>query len=214
MLPIAWFASGSKKMSRWRSGMTLYGQLRRPWRSREVLMLDVAKCAREVGFDHVALIDPGMVVTSKELSEACNPQSCQRYGTCWTCPPGAGAFEDIQVNIRSKNAGVLVQTVRDDVDFYEDWDVLAETRQLHNSRLDRLAAMLRTEFAGVLAFSTGGCDVCDSCSYPDAPCKQPVEQRLSLSAHGVAVGTTCQNVGMDYSFQNGRIRYVGMVLYE
>lgn len=176
-------------------------------------MLDAADFAQELGFDHVARIVPDMVVTSADLAASCTPQMCERYASCWTCPPGAGAFEDIQVNIRSKSAGVLVQTVRDDVDFYEDWEKLAETRQLHNGRLDQLAAAIRAERDGVLEFSTGGCDVCETCSYPDAPCKKPVEQRLSLSAHGVAVGTTCENAEMDYSFENGRIRYVGMILW-
>ena len=177
-------------------------------------MIDPVKLAEDLGFDSAAAINPDMVVTSADLSASCNPQSCRKYASCWTCPPGAGTFDEIQHHIRQKSAGVLVQTIRDDVDFYEDWEILAEIRQLHNSRLDQLAATLRDEYEGVLEFSTGGCDVCDSCSYPDAPCMQPVEQRLSLSAHGVAVGATCQNAGLDYSFQNGRVRYVGMILHE
>lgn len=177
-------------------------------------MPDAVKLAEELGFDQVAAITPNMVVTSADLAASCNPQSCPKYATCWTCPPGAGAFEDIQVHIRSKRAGVLVQTIRDNVDLYEDWEILDEIRTLHNGRLDQLAAALREEHEGVLEFSTGGCDVCGPCSYPDAPCKRPVEQRLSLSAHGVAVGTTCENAGIDYSFENGRIRFVGMILHE
>lgn len=174
---------------------------------------DIQKLARESGFDYVAAIEAGDVVTSAELAASCNPTSCRKYGTCWTCPPGAGAYEDIQYHITSKRKGVLVQTIRRGVDYYEDWDILAETRTLHNERLDRLAQMMRAELEGVLTFSTGGCDLCDPCSYPDAPCMKPDEQRLSLSAHGVAVGTTCKKAGMDYAFENGSVRFVGMVLY-
>ena len=177
-------------------------------------MIDAVKRAQELGFDEAAAITPDMVVTSADLAASCNPDACKRYGTCWTCPPGAGTFDEIQPHIRTKGEGVLVQTIRDDVDFYEDWEILTEIRQEHNDRLDRLTAALRDERAGVLEFSTGGCDVCGTCSYPDAPCKKPVEQRLSLSAHGVAVGTTCKKAGLDYSFQNGRIRYVGMILWD
>ena len=99
-------------------------------------------------------------------------------------------------------------------DYYEDWEVLAETRTLHNSRLDKLAAMMREELGDVAVFSTGGCDLCETCTYPDAPCARPDARRHSLSAHGVAVGTTCQNAGMDYSFINGSVRYIGMILYD
>ncbi len=170
--------------------------------------------AVELGFDQVAAISSSDVRTDEVLAASCNPQACRKYGSCWTCPPGAGTFEELQPNIFSKSGGVLVQTIRDGVDFYEDWDILAEVRTLHNERLDRLAALMRERHEGVLEFSTGGCDVCSSCSYPDAPCKQPVEQRLSLSAHGVAVGTTCERAGLDYSFENGRIRFVGMILHD
>ena len=170
--------------------------------------------AQELGFTEAALISADQVVTSAELRTSCNPEACRKYASCWTCPPGAGTYEELQDNIRSKSSGIVVQTIRDDIDYYEDWELLAETRDSHNDKLDRLAAAMRKSHKGVLEFSTGGCDVCKTCSYPDAPCKKPIKQRLSLSAHGVAVGTTCKKAGLDYSFKNGRVRFVGMILYE
>ena len=176
-------------------------------------MLNIEEFARSLGFDQVGLIDAGGVVTSANLAASCNPKSCRKYGTCWTCPPGTGSYEDILPDIASRRKGVIVQTVRDDVDYYEDWGVLDETRKLHNERLDRLAQAMRAELPNVAEFSTGGCGLCETCTYPDAPCCKPGQQRLSLSAHGVAVGATCERAGLDYSFQNGRVRFVGMVLY-
>ena len=176
--------------------------------------MDVVEIARSIGFDEVAPIRADEVVTSKELTASCNPNACRKYGSCWTCPPAAGTFEELLPDITTRTEGVIVQTLRDDIDYYEDWELLAQTRDDHNGKLDRLAAAMRGEFEGVAAFSTGGCDVCDECSYPDSPCRRPDEQRLSLSAHGVAVGTTCQKAGLDYSFQNGRVRFVGMVLHR
>lgn len=176
-------------------------------------MLDIVALANELGFSEAATISTDDVVTSKELTTLCNPEACRQYGSCWTCQPAAGPFEQLQEHITSRDAGIVVQSIRDGVDFYEDWEILAEVRSQHNKRLDQLAAAMREEFDGVLEFSTGGCDVCESCTYPDAPCRNPDTQRHSLSAHGVAVGTTCQRAGLDYSFENGRIRYVGMILY-
>lgn len=177
-------------------------------------MSEALEIAREIGFSECADITVDDVVTSAELRESCAPKACRKYGSCWTCPPAAGTFDELQPNIRTKRAGVLVQTIRDDIDYYEDWEALTETRTLHNNRLDVLAAALRERYEGVAEFSTGGCDVCGTCSYPDEPCRKPVEQRLSLSAHGVAVGSTCQKAGLDYSFSNGRVRFVGMVLFD
>ena len=176
-------------------------------------MIDVVETARSLGFDLAGAIDADKVVTSADLAASCSPKACRRYGTCWTCPPGVGAYEDILPDITSRKLGVVVQTIRDDVDYYEDWDVLDETRTLHNERLDQLARALRAELENVAVFSTGGCGLCETCTYPDTPCVNPDERRNSLSAHGVAVGATCQNAGLDYSFQNGCVRFIGMVLY-
>jgi predicted metal-binding protein len=177
-------------------------------------MVDAQSLAQELGFEQVGAISVDDVTTSAELAAMCKPAACQKYASCWTCPPGAGTYEELQAHFKPRQSGVLVQTVQDDVDYYVEWEKLAEIRDLHHERLDKLANALRAEKKGVLEFSTGGCDVCTSCSYPDAPCLKPDEQRLSLSAHGVAVGTTCKAAGLDYSFENGRVRYVGMILFD
>ena len=176
--------------------------------------MNVEDLAREIGFDRVAAIRAEEVVTSPELAASCNPRACRMYGSCWTCPPGVGAYEEILVDITSRDAGVLVQTIRDGVDHYEDWEAIDEARMLHNASLDRLADAMRAELSGVIEFSTGGCDLCSTCSYPDAPCMKPERRRESLSAHGVAVGATCERAGIDYAFENGRVRFVGMILYS
>lgn len=176
--------------------------------------MDIELRAKEIGFERFAAITPDMVVTSEALAQSCTPRTCQKYASCWSCPPGAGTFEERQAHFEGKTAGVLVQTVRDGVDIYEDYEQLYEIRNVHHRRLDQLAEELKGVFEGVLEFSTGGCDLCSPCSYPDAPCLQPDKQRLSLSAHGVSVGGTCENAGLDYAFENGRIRYVGMILFS
>ena len=176
--------------------------------------MNVEETAREIGFDHIAEIRVDDVVTSEGLTASCNPRACRKYGSCWTCPPGVGTFSEILGDITSRDAGVLVETVRDGVDHYEDWDLIDEARMLHNSKLDQLADAMRAELPNVMEFSTGGCDLCSPCSYPDAPCMKPEQRRESLSAHGVAVGATCENAGLEYSFENGRVRFVGMILYS
>ena len=176
--------------------------------------MNIEELARELGFDHVAMIGVDEVVTSPELALSCNPRSCRKYASCWTCPPGVGTYNNILSDITSRNAGVLVQTVRDGVDHYEDWGLIEEAQVLHNTRLDKLADAMRAELADVIEFSTGGCDLCSPCSYPDAPCIKPGLRRESLSAHGVAVGATCERAGLDYSFETGCVRFVGMILYS
>ncbi len=177
-------------------------------------MFDVMAAAREQEFEICALVDIDDIVIKTELAESCSPENCPKYASCWTCPPGAGSYEELQEHFLGKAGGVLVQTLRHNIDFEKDADRLVEIRTLHHKRLDALANVCRGELEGVLEFSTGGCDVCHVCTYPEAPCSRPGEQRLSLSAHGVDVAETAQRAGMEYGFEKGTIRFIGMIVYE
>ena len=118
---------------------------------RREAMTDFEALAREIGFDQAGMIDVDAVVTSAELAASCNPGACRKYASCWTCPPGAGTYEELLDDITSRRAGIVVQTIRDGVDYFEDWDILAETRSLHNERLDRSStSIFRTRRRGRL----------------------------------------------------------------
>lgn len=175
-------------------------------------MLNPVACAKEHGFEFVSDILPEQVICKEEMREFCTPELCPHYGSCWSCPPAEVPFEECAKNIAAKEEGVLLQTFREGVDF-SDTELLDEIRSLHSSRLDALAAELRSEHAGAQVFSTGGCYVCETCTYPDEPCRRPAEQRKSISAHGVDVAETCKQVGMQYDFENGEIRFIGMILW-
>lgn len=177
-------------------------------------MLDLVALAQELGFDLAAPIDTADIVTREELANSCSPRTCPRYASCWSCPPGAGTLEQRQAHFDGKSGGVIVQTKQEGVDFYEDFDVLEKLHRTHNSNLDKLTHLMRQEYDGVTEFSTGGCGQCDTCTYPDEPCRKPREQRLSISAHGIDVDATCKNAQMEYSFENGTIRFIGIVLHE
>ena len=168
--------------------------------------------AKELGFDLVATVEKDMVPCKRELRDLCDPKVCEHYGTSWSCPPGAGTFEQCAATIAAKSKGVLVQSIHEGVDF-NDVELLDQIRAKHNLRLDCLAHDLRQLHGEALEFTTGGCNLCDSCLYPDAPCALPERHRLALSAHGVDVAELCERAGMEYSFENGTIRFIGLVMY-
>ena len=175
--------------------------------------MDWVARASEIGFERVAVIeDASSIVLSEMLAASCSPKTCPKYASCWSCPPGAGSFEELKAHFEGKTGGVIVQTVRENVDYMADFELLAELLVLHNERLDTLANEMRQACSDVIELSTGGCGLCDPCTYPDAPCQKSDVQRLSISAHGVDLDKTCKNIGIDYSFENGRIRFVGIIL--
>lgn len=175
-------------------------------------MVDAVKLANELGFDVVTPVASDMITCSRELRAMCSPRYCPTYGNCWSCPPGAGTFEECEARIASTAQGVIVQTVREGLDYWEIEEV-DELRTLHNSRLDQLADAIREQRGDAFEFTTGGCNLCESCTYPDAPCSKPDIQRLALSAHGIGVAAMCSQAGAEYEFVQDTTRFVGLVLY-
>ena len=66
-------------------------------------MASAVKLAEDLGFEAVAKINMDQVVVSEELTRGCNPQACRKYASCWTCPPGAGTFEERQAHFKGKS---------------------------------------------------------------------------------------------------------------
>lgn len=173
--------------------------------------MDFASMALEEGFELAAELNTSQIARRAELQELCGPGLCPNYGTNWSCPPGAGAFDECDQRIAARQRGVLVQTVVHDVDT-SDAAAMSAILVRHNARLDKLTARIRESCGSALEFTTGGCGLCEACTYPDAPCRNPSEQRLALSAHGVDLQQTCDAIGMEYSFEPSTIRYMGLVL--
>jgi predicted metal-binding protein len=173
--------------------------------------MDVIARAKELGFDLAGAVAARDIACKRELRDLCNPDACIHYATCWSCPPGAGDFSECEERIAARTEGIVVQTVRHGVSFGDD-ALLDQIRRSHNERLDQLAEEVRAHHENALEFSTGGCDLCQPCTYPDAPCSKPQQQRLALSAHGVDVPTLCQRAGLEYAFGDGTIRFIGLVL--
>ena len=173
--------------------------------------MDLVAMAKEAGFDSAGTVRAGQIECKRELRDLCTEESCADYATCWSCPPGCGSFEACAERIAASSFGVVVQSVFEGIDF-EDEDSVIKARDEHNGRLDRLAASVREASVQALEFSTGGCDLCNPCSYPAKACLKPGAQRHALSAHGIDVAALCERAGLDYAFESGTLRYVGMLL--
>ena len=76
--------------------------------------MDWVARASEIGFERVAAIeDASSIVLSEKLAASCSPKTCPKYASCWSCPPGAGSFEELKAHFEGKTGGVIVQTVRE-----------------------------------------------------------------------------------------------------
>lgn len=167
--------------------------------------------ALALGFTAAAPFDVSRLVCRPEVRRLCDPEKCTSYGKSWICPPGCGELPNCAARLAAYRSGLLVQSRYDKVDT-SDAVLMKKLAAEHNRRLLRLRACIAEQYPDVFWLSTGGCELCGKCTYPDSPCCRPALVRGSLSAFGIDVGELCSSAGMAFSFTPGILRYVGCVL--
>ena len=171
-------------------------------------LIDIAKAA---GFDAAGEMDCSTIELKSEVRAACEINKCGCYGTNWSCPPGCGTLKECTQQVRKYSEGLIVQTIGELEDEFDGEGMEAAMRR-HEQSFRRLAKQLRNEFPNLLPMGTGGCSLCDSCTYPDAPCRVPEGPTVPMEAFGMLVSDICSGNNMSYYHGKGTITYVGCFL--
>ena len=113
---------------------------------------------------------------------------------------------------RPGRRGLLLQTVGDREDSY-DFESMAEAERENRRHFDALLEKLRALGADVLPMSAGTCTRCETCTYPDAPCRFPHTLAPSMEACGLFVSKVCKDNGVPYYYGDDKIAYTCCLLY-
>lgn len=167
--------------------------------------------ALDAGFDQAGALDCSTIVLRPEVREACRKNACRRYGTSWSCPPGCGSLDECAARIRGYSRGLIVQTVGQLEDEFDGEGVKAAA-QRHAETFRRFARELRKEYPGMLPMGTESCSNCETCSYPDAPCRDPFGASPPMEAFGILVSEVCRANGMQYYYGKGTITFTACFL--
>lgn len=167
--------------------------------------------ALELGFTAAAPFDTSRLICRPDIRMLYAPDKCTSYGTNWICPPGSGELPDRAAWLAKYSRGLLVQSKTEKIDT-NDFQLLKKLAATHNQRLLRLNEIISEKYPDAFLLSTGGCELCEKCTYPDKPCRKPVLLRGSLSAHGIDVSDLCACAGMEFSFTPGILCYVACIL--
>jgi predicted metal-binding protein len=169
------------------------------------------EAAMEAGFTHAAPLDTKTLRFLPEVREACSVDRCHTYNTNWMCPPACGTLEECAARAAGFTEGIVVQTVGDLEDSF-DYEGMQRIGQEHKKRFQDFAVALSAVHPRVLALGAGGCDICASCTYPDAPCRFPDKALSSMEANGLWVSDVCEKNGISYNYGPNKLAYTSCVL--
>lgn len=127
--------------------------------------------ALELGFTAAAPFDTSRLICRPDIRMLYAPDKCTSYGTNWICPPGSGELPDRAAWLAKYSRGLLVQSKTEKIDT-NDFQLLKKLAATHNQRLLRLNEIISEKYPDAFLLSTGGCELCEKCTYPDKPLPQ------------------------------------------
>ena len=173
----------------------------------------ISKMAEEVGFAHVAPLDPSTLKPKSEVRQMCEANTCGQYGKRWSCPPGCGSLDSCIDKVSKFTHGILVQTVGELEDEL-DGEGMMEAEHLHKEHFLKLNELLRSQTAEMLALGSGCCTLCKNCTYPEKSCRFPNKQISSMEAYGLVVLEVCKANNLSYYYGKCSIAYTGCFLFK
>lgn len=166
---------------------------------------------KAAGFYEYGLVDVGDIRFSQEVRKMCEANTCQKYGKTWACPPAVGTVEECAERIRAYEK-MLVLTGKYDLEDSFDFEGMVESAKAFSRSCRMFDEALKPYLERYLMFSNEGCDLCETCTYPDAPCRFPERAHGSLEANGIFVNELAKSAQVKYNNGPDTVTYFGALL--
>ncbi len=144
-----------------------------------------------------------------EAVKACESNRCGKYGSCWTCPPAIGTYEESIAKIRKYDKAFVFTTKHELEDSY-DFPGMMDAKEKHDKLSISLQQKLGKDFK---VFGAGGCSICEKCTYPE-PCVSPDIAIQSLEGSGIFVSELAKALGINYINGENTVTYFSMIIYK
>ncbi len=158
------------------------------------------------------IIPSAEIPFSPEVVEMCKANRCGKYGTCWTCPPGVGTLSSLEKKIKGFG-NALVFTCKYILEDSFDFDGMISGQKKTKEVLVKIIDALNADGEKFMALGCEGCGICESCTYPDAPCRFPEKAVPSVEACGINVVELAEKAGINYNNGADTVTYFSVILW-
>ena len=165
----------------------------------------------DIPLHQLAEVEKSKLVFSDEVRKMCEINSCRQYGRTWMCPPGVGeiaAWKERMFGFKHAFLFSYVGTLEDSFDYESMVRIKAEFGQI----IVKIRRLMEEANAQFLIFGAGGCQLCEQCTYPDAPCRRPEEATPSVEACGLFIAEMAEPCGLNYINGPNTVTYFGLVM--
>ena len=88
------------------------------------------------------------------------------------------------------------------------------TRKEHENITAAIEQFIKSQGVGCMALSTESCDICETCTYPAAPCRFPEKMHPCVESHGIIVSELAEKYNLDFTLSPTQILWFGLIFIE
>jgi len=157
-------------------------------------------------------IDTSELVFSERIRYVCEHE-CPMYGKSWACPPAVGEVETCRQRCMAFEHALLISTITEGHDI-ADIEATLATRAGHEEITRAVHALVSEQCAETMVLSTEACAHCETCSYPDAPCRFPGRMYPCVESHGIIVTDLAEKHGIDFLAGSNMVTWFSLIFYR
>ena len=137
---------------------------------------------------------------------------CPMYGKSWACPPGVGTVAECKAKCMGYHQGLCVSTVVEVPDISDIQDCLA-TRGDHEEVTEQVAQLLREQGIEPYILSSESCAVCETCAYPEAPCRNLKRMHPCVESQGIVLTALAERYGIEFQYGDNVVTWFSLLLF-
>jgi predicted metal-binding protein len=168
---------------------------------------------KEAGIFQYGIVNPSEINYRQEIREICKGNSCQQYGKTWACPPAVGTLIECKNRCLQYDTMIVFTgkfVIADNFDFEGMVYSMKEFKKISHD-LDRV---IKPYLKNYIILSNEGCGMCNTCTYPDEPCRFPEKLQHSIEGYGILVSQLAEMANVNYNNGENTITYFGALLFN
>lgn len=169
--------------------------------------------ATESGMYQYGWVNPQTLTFHEEVRGICASNGCGLYGTNWACPPACGSLEECETACKQYQHMLIFTNVYQLEDSF-DFEGMTDGMKDFKKRLEQFHEKLKPLLTDYLILGNEGCHRCETCTYPDAPCRFPDKLYPTVEGYGFIVNELAQAAGIAYNNGPNTVTYFGAVLFN
>lgn len=138
---------------------------------------------------------------------------CPQYGHSWSCPPAVGTVKECESRCARYTGGFLFTTIAE-VDDIANLKATLATRMEHEEITRSIRDLFKEQCQEFLVLSTESCAVCETCAYPEGPCRFPDKMFPCIESYGILVTELAEKYGISFLNGSNVVTWFSLILYQ